>query len=149
MESKTIQKYKNKSVSDLLGLATKYFNLYIRLRDTDEYRKGNCISSGRPLKIPSTNSHAGHLYSAGDYPLLRFNEDNVHLQSLSDNYFKSGNQLAYVKNLIKKIGSERVIQLQKLADQSKRINYKWDRFELIDIIEKYKVKSRELKKEKI
>ena len=111
MESSVIQKYKNKTVSHLLNIATKHFNLFIRLRDTDENGFGRCISSGQPLRVPSSNAHAGHFYSGGKYPELKFNEDNVHLQGKSDNYFNGGNQLEYRKNLVKKIGIERVEQL--------------------------------------
>lgn len=146
MDVKSIQKYSKYTVPQLIKKATQYFNLYIRLRDTDENGIGKCISSGRTIKIPSRNSHAGHYYSAGSNPLLRFNEDNVHLQSLSDNYFKSGNQLEYRKNLIKKIGLDRVEKLECVAQIKKP--FKWDRFVLIEIIETYKARSNQLKKSK-
>lgn len=134
-----LKKYAKKSVPALLVTATKYFNRYIRLRDSED-GYGTCISSGRPLKVPHYTSQAGHFYSAGHYPSLRFNEDNVHLQSLSDNYFKSGNLLEYRKNLEKKIGTERLKELDLLAEMGKRHSFKWDRFSLIDIIETYKEK---------
>lgn len=149
MEAITLRKYQNKTVAKLKITAQKWFNLFIRLRDTDENGFGRCISSGKPLKIPSENAQAGHFYSAGHYPILRFNEDNVHLQGKSDNYFKSGNLNEYRKNLIAKIGIDRVEVLDGVADFSKRQNFKWDRFELIEIIEKYKTKAKELQKTKI
>ena len=52
--------------------------------------------------------HAGHYRSIGAAAHLRFNEDNVHKQSGEQNVYKSGNIEAYRKNLIKKIGLERV-----------------------------------------
>ena len=143
MHAKLIQKYKDKTVGHLKNTATTYFNRYIRLRDSPG-GYGNCISSGQILKVPSDNAQAGHFYSAGHYPELRFNEDNVHLQGKSDNYFKSGNLLEYRKNLIKKIGIERVEALDQIAAQSKRTSFKWDRFTLIEIIEKYKFKIKNL-----
>lgn len=143
MDSKIIQKYKSKSLPKLLETATKYFNKYIRLRDSKD-GIGKCISSGKFLKVPSMNAQAGHYYSAGHYPLLRFNEDNVHLQGKSDNYFKSGNLLEYRKNLIKKIGIERVEKLDQIAEESKSIRFKWNRFEVIEIIETYKLKLKNL-----
>ena len=91
----------------------------------------------------SENCQAGHYYSAGSYPQIEFNEDNVHLQGKSDNYFKSGNQLEYRKNLIKKIGSERVETLDRLSSQR---GFKHDRFTLIDIIVTYQKKVKELEK---
>lgn len=139
MNSKTVQKYSNKSISQLKSLATKHFNLFIRERDTDGYGLGRCISSGKPLRIPSKNAHAGHFYSGGKYPLLKFNEDNVNLQGKSDNYFNGGNLLEYRKNLINKIGIDRVELLDRLASMSKQTTFKLDRFFLIEIIEKYSI----------
>lgn len=137
MDAKIIKKYKDKSIKKLLDRATFYFNRFIRDRDSED-GYGVCISSGGHLKVPSSNAHAGHFYSGGKYPSLKFNEDNVHLQGKSDNYFNGGNLLEYRKNLIKKIGQDRVDDLDMLADQSKRTIFKWDRFFLIEIIEKYK-----------
>ena len=141
MEAKTISKYSKKTVQQLLKLATRHFNTYIRQRDSED-GFGRCISSGRPLVVPSQNAQAGHYYSAGKYPLLRFDEDNVHLQSKSDNYYMSGNLLEYRKNLIKKIGLEKVERLDRIAEMSKGRAHKWDRFHLIEIIDKYKHKNR-------
>lgn len=138
MNVDTIQKYKHKSLPSLLNTATFHFNKFIRERDTDDTGFGCCISSGKPLRVPSANSQAGHFYSAGKFPELRFNEDNVHLQGKSDNYFNSANLLEYRKNLIKKIGIERVEKLDFIVAVNKRQVYKWDRFFLISVIEKYK-----------
>ncbi len=149
MDVKTIKKYSKYSVSKLLRKATDAFNEFIRYRDSepigDGKRHGRCISSGKRLIVPSVNAQAGHFYSAGHYPLLRFDEDNVHLQGKSDNYFKSGNELDYRKNLIKKIGQEKVDRLDQLSEWGKGKVHKWDRFYLIEVIEKYKIKVKELK----
>ena len=139
---------KNKSIPQLLKLATKYFNRYIKLRDTNCIGVGYCISSGHPLKYGTEEAQAGHFYSADKYPQLRFNEDNVHLQSRSDNYYKEGNPKKYKIKLIKKIGKERVQALEETAERSKRENFKWDKFELIEIIETYKQKCKELEQTK-
>jgi len=146
MESKILQKYSKYTVSQLLKQATLHFNLYIRLRDTDENGYGKCISSGRTIKIPDRNSHAGHYIAHGSCSALRYNEDNVHLQSLSDNYFKSGNQLEYRKNLKRKIGAEKLEELENALSIKKP--FRWDRFTLIDLVETYKAKSKALKKTK-
>ena len=138
---------KRESIPRLLDIAKRHFNLFIRLRDTDENGVGYCISSGKILIVPSTNAHAGHFYPS-TVSNLRFNEDNVHLQSKGDNYFKHSNALEYRKNLIKKIGQERVDRLDFLADYYKKHGHKWDRFTLIDVIETYKEKVKLLKKQK-
>lgn len=129
MDAKTIQKYKKYSVADLKKLAQKYFNAFIRKRD-----KGQpCISCGS-----GTPSQASHLYSAGHYNALRFNEDNVHLACVRCNYFLAGNLIEYRKRLEKKIGKERLLALD---EQAVNKAYKFDRFTLINLIETYKLKS--------
>ena len=137
MDAKTIQKYKKKTIKQLLAIATLHFNRFIRGRDSvDGF--GRCISSGQSLNVPSMNAQAGHYYPAGKYPRLRFNENNVHLQGKSDNYFASGNLINYRKNLIKKIGEDKVKELDLIAEMDKKTPFKWDRIFLIETIEKYK-----------
>lgn len=143
MEVKTINKYKNKSIPALRKTAKKWFNLFIRLRDTDADGYGHCISSGQVLRLNTENCQAGHYYSGGKYPSLEFNEYNVNLQGKSDNYFNSGNLIEYRKRLIDKIGEENVLELDRIAEQSKKTHYKHDRFFLIEVIEKYKIKVKE------
>lgn len=146
MNANEIRKYQKWTIPKLLKRAEFYFNLYVRLRDTDDDGYGKCISSGKSLKTPSKNAHAGHFYASGSVPTLKFNEMNVHLQGLSDNYFKSSNALEYRKNLIKKIGIEEVERLDLLADSYKRTGHKWDKFFLIETILKYREKCKELAK---
>lgn len=148
MNSNTIQKYKGKSITQLKKLAEKHFNKFVRLRDSDANGFGICISSGQVLRVPSVNAHAGHFYSSGKFPSLKFNEHNCNLQGKSDNYFNGGNLLEYRKNLIKKIGFVNVENLDFLASQSKQVNFKWDKFYLIEVIETYKIKCKELEKTK-
>ena len=137
MDSNLIKKYKNKTIKQLLAIATTRFNRFIRERDSVD-GWGKCISSKQNLRVPSMNAQAGHYYPAGKYPRLRFNEDNVHLQGKSDNYFASGNLINYRKNLIEKIGIERVEKLDLIAEMDKRTPFKWDRYFLVETIEKYK-----------
>jgi hypothetical protein len=121
--------YRNKTVAQLIKIAVRHFHLYIRNRDQGK----PCISCSKKTKL-----QAGHFYSAGKHPQLRFNEDNVHGQCLSCNYYMSANLLNYRINLIDKIGMDRVYDLEQTVELSKKQSYKWDRFELVDIIEKYK-----------
>jgi len=149
MESTTIKRYKGKSYSQLRERAKHYFHKFIRLRDTDDYGYGNCISSGQPLRFGTINCQAGHYKSAGKYKALEFNEDNVNLQGKSDNYFNGGNESDYRYFLVQKIGPERVSELERLALISKRTPFREDRFLMIEIIEKYKAKCKELAKTKM
>lgn len=143
MNSNQIKKYKSKSYSQLHATAKKWFNLFIRLRDTDEFGIGYCIVTGQRLKLGTESAQAGHYFASGKYKTLEFNEDNVHLQSKQDNYF-GHDFAAYTANLIKKIGMERFEKLQFLAAYEKQHGFKQDRFTIIDVIETYKVKCKEL-----
>lgn len=149
MEAKIIQKYKSKSLPALRRTAKTWFNKFIRLRDTDDYGYGNCISSGQGLKYGNEMCQAGHFYSGGDFPSLEFHEHNVNLQGKSDNYFNGANLLQYRKNLINKIGIEAVEELELLAAASKRKPFKHDRFRFIEVIEEYKGKCKILLKDKM
>lgn len=138
MDYKKYDKYAQK---ELKSKAVRIFNSWVRNRD-----KGlGCISCGSLNQI-----QAGHFYSAGKHDSMRFEEDNVNSQCKHCNYFMSGNLLNYRKNLINKIGLERVERLDMLAELSKRKRYhKWDRITLIHIIEKYKpCKEKNLQKSK-
>jgi hypothetical protein len=69
-------------------------NLIVRLID-----KGcNCISSNRPYR---EDDQAGHMYSVGSTPALRFNLLNLWSQSIRDNMHNSGNLLNYREMVIK------------------------------------------------
>ena len=138
MDYKKYDKYAQKELKEK---AVRIFNSWVRNRDAGL----GCISCGSFNQI-----QAGHFYSAGKHDSMRFEEDNVNSQCKHCNYFMSANLLNYRKNLIKKIGAERVERLDMLAELSKRKRYhKWDRFTLIHIIEKYKpCKEKNLQKSK-
>ena len=148
MDSNTILKYKNKKYKDLKKTAVKWFNKFIRLRDCDENGYAICISSGQSLRYGSPNYHAGHFIPAGSCEALRFNEDNVHGQGKSDNYWKSANLIEYRKRLIEKIGLRKVQELEFIKDQYKKISFKRTRISLIEVIETYKAKCKELEQTK-
>jgi len=148
MKSDIIQKYSKKSYSQLHKTAKRWFHKYIKLRDTDEYGYGNCIATGERLKYGTEKAQAGHFFAAGKHKALEFNEDNVNMQSKQDNYF--GHDFAsYSMNLINKIGMERMKQLDQKARASKKGFFKEDKYLMIEIIEKYKQKVKELAKTKM
>jgi hypothetical protein len=148
MDANIINKYSNKSYSALHRTAKRWFHKFIKLRDTDDNGYGNCIATGQKLMYGTEMAQAGHYFAAGKYKSLEFNEDNVHLQSKQDNYY-GHDFAAYSVNLIEKIGFDRFEKLNQLSLISKREAFKEDRFLMIDIIEKYKAKVKELAKEKM
>ena len=116
----------------------KVFNEWIRLRD-----KGlPCISCDRPMNGKKT--HAGHLYSVGFFPELRFDPDNCHAQCEWCNIHLHGNGALYRMNLVKKIGPERLQMLDKRAGVPK--NYMTH--EISELLEYYKYRVKEKKKKK-
>jgi len=122
------EKYLKYSISDLIAIAQKHFNAYIRKRDIDK----GCISCGAKI------TEAGHYYSAGSCSLLRFNEKNVHGQCYACNEILDANLIEYRKGLISRFDEKTVLELDYIADIYKKIQFKWDKIELIEIIDKYK-----------
>lgn len=92
---------KAKTLTDWLNDAQRVFNSFIRARDSQK----PCISSGRPL---TGKFDAGHLRTVKSAPQCRFDEDNVHGQTVHDNRDLSGNALEFRRRLIERIGQERV-----------------------------------------
>ncbi|MGJ7529838.1 recombination protein NinG [Variovorax sp. GB1P17] len=97
-------------ISDLIKLAQRVFNAFIRERD--RLAGHPCISSGRALDWSGNAVDAGHYRSTGAASHLRFNEDNCHAQSKHDNQWLAGNAVDYRINLIRRIGLERVEALE-------------------------------------
>lgn len=125
MTADQINRYRKVTTPRLRIKAAARFRAMIRKRD-----EGNCcISCGSPHP-----NQAGHYYSAGHYPELEFNPDNVHLQCTRCNMYLSGNLIEYRKGLIRKIGGDRVEQLDTIVAIYKHTGYKHDRLNLIEIL---------------
>lgn len=126
---------KLKTKSGYLKDVQKVFNQYIRLRDKHQ----PCISCGTNANV---KYDAGHFYSVGAYPNLRFNEDNVHKQCSNNcNVKKSANIHEYRPRLIEKIGQERFDELERLKNIKKHYSIP----ELIELKEFYKNKIKSCK----
>lgn len=142
MEAKIIHKYKDKSHPWLMKKAQEVTNKYVRLRDSfpqhvvykERYFK--CIACGKDKS--TKQMQAGHFYTVGKYSVLRFNLSNVNGECVYCNYYSGDHLVKYQDYLIEKIGQEEFDKLKFWADQSKGKLHKYDRFTLIDIIEKRK-----------
>lgn len=105
-KEKKIRKEKLMSRSEWLNICQKVFNTYIRMKEQNEA----CISCGTKANVQYA---AGHFFSVGAFPNVRFDEDNVHKQC--NNYCNcklSGNIVNYRPALIKKIGQKRFDELE-------------------------------------
>lgn len=123
------------TLSDWLKIAQTHFNAFIRERD-----KGLCcIACQKPIK---GMVHAGHYFSVGAFPELRFDEDNVHSSCNQCNTYFAGNLIEYGENLPKKIGTERYEALKARRNIPKQYTIP----EIKELIELYKKKLRDLKK---
>ena len=117
-----------KTANDYLKIAQQVFNKFIRVRDAGL----NCISCNKPCK----KENAGHYYSQGGHSAVRFDEDNVHLQCEACNTYLSGNLLNYQIGIEKRIGAQKLLNLQAKAHEVK----KWTKDELKELIAEYKNK---------
>lgn len=114
------------------------FNAYIRERDKFK----PCISSNSPWQ---RGFEAGHFFTVKQYTALRFDEDNVHGQSIGDNRFKEGNNEDYSVNLVNRIGKERYDKLMERASLSKQTVKQWSLYELQEIRKEYINKLKQLR----
>jgi hypothetical protein len=131
-ETKTRMKQDLKTLQDWLKETQTIFNKYIRLRDNGL----TCVS----CQLPPKKKNAGHYFSSGGHSNVRFDEDNVHLQCEACNTFLSGNLLNYQIGIQKKIGAQKLLELQERAHVTK----KWTIDELKEIIKEYKSKIKEI-----
>ena len=118
---------------DYLKLFQTVFNTYIRERDKDL----PCISCG---KNNEKQFHAGHYRSVGSCPELRFEELNVWRQCATCNTYLHGNLIEYRKELINRIGVEKVEWLEGYQPSNKMLIS-----EIKEKIKEYKTKINSLK----
>ena len=125
-----VMKSDSRSLIELRNLARVSFQIYIRQRDKDL----PCISCNKS----DAKWDAGHYLKAEIYTKLIFNEDNVHKQCSYCNLQLAGNLIEYRKGLVKKIGINKVQELEDMADSSR--SYKFTKEELITLAKNYKLK---------
>jgi hypothetical protein len=129
-------KARTMTTSDHIQICQRVFNAFIRMRDKDL----PCISCGTRASVQYA---AGHFYSVGSYPNLRFNEDNVHKQcNRKCNMALSGNLLAYREGLIDRIGIDRFNAL----DAIKHVPVHYTIDDVKNLIQQYKNKIKQLEK---
>jgi hypothetical protein len=129
-------KCKAKSLPKLKAELQTVFNTFVRERDKDQ----PCISCG----LPKETKQAGHYFAVKGYDSLRFDEDNVHGECSGCNCFDESHLIGYGDNLIERIGVDRYERLRQRAAEYKKNGYKWTRSELLEKIEYYKQKIKEL-----
>jgi hypothetical protein len=122
--------WKDKPTKDMINhVQSSIVNPYIRERDQVNF--GVSISDNGPI------SDAGHYFSRGAKPGMRFNIQNIHGQSRSGNSFKGGDQINYRSGLVERFGIEYVEELEFMAKVSAGVK-SLDRLNVILIAETYK-----------
>ena len=120
---------------DYLKMLQVVFNNYIRLRDKDKH----CISCGKPL---IGKYDAGHYFSVGGYPNVRFDEFNVWGQCVACNQHKHGAIHEYTQGLVKRIGET---EFNLLRERAYQMPLKLSIVEIKEKIKEYKFKIKQLK----
>ncbi len=116
--------------SDYIKILQQLINRYVRQRD------GNfCISCNKQV---SGKIDAGHMFSVGNYPSVRFDLRNISSQCIKCNQYNGGSLLEYRKHLIEKIGIEEFEDLERLAHQNRQFTVN----EIKEMIETYKQKTK-------
>lgn len=125
-----------KTLPKLQADLQKLVNEYVRYRDAGL----PCISCN--AKLDKDNVNAGHYLPAGYYPAIRYDLKNINNQCIECNHHRGGNRTEYRDGLIKKIGLAEVESLEARRHESR----KYSRIEILELIDLYKAKVKEIKK---
>ena len=122
------------------------FSKYIRLRDSTlvgDERIGVCITCRKQIgAVGRRTGQAGHFISRR-FMSTRYDEKNVHLQCARCNMWGAGEQYLYSIEVDKLYGAGTAQQLHEKANSTIKITEQ----ELIDLIEIYKEKIKDIDKD--
>lgn len=135
------RKPSGKRIADPVKKLDKVFSAYIRLRDAMPNGCFRCISCGQIKRFEQGD--CGH-YHSRTHMGTRWEPDNCNMECRSCNRVSSDHLIGYRRNLIEKIGLDRVNRLEVLARSSKH----WQDFELKDKIEYFTREVKRLRVEK-
>ena len=134
-------KKRTKRKPDLVKKLDRVFSLYIRLRDAMPSGFVRCISCGKIKRFEDVD--CGHYFSR-THMATRFDEDNCNAECRSCNRMSADHLIGYRKNLVAKIGLNRIDRLDVLAHSQKH----WLDSELEEKIRYYTAEVRRLTQEK-
>jgi hypothetical protein len=130
------------SISKLKKELDKWFSLYIRLRDANDFGLVQCFTCG-VVKPYNKGMQCGHFQSRS-HLATRFDEVNCQPQCVGCNMFKQGEQYKFALNIDAKYGEGTAQELQFLSKTTLKIT----RVEYNEKISYYKEAVNNLKKEK-
>ena len=113
-EEKRVLREKKKELmtrSDYEKILQSIINSIVRIVDIDR----GCISCDHGWNEPfKRQRHAGHRYSIGAYPAIRFNLFNIFGQCSVCNNYLSGNETNFDKGILKHWGREYLDKLEEI-----------------------------------
>ena len=109
-----------KTISKLKKELDKWFSLYIRLREANEYGMIQCFTCGivRGYKDGMQNGH----FQSRKHLATRFDEENCQVQCIKCNMFSQGEQFKFGINLDVKYGEGTAEELEFLARNTLKIS---------------------------
>ena len=109
-----------KTISKLKKELDKWFSLYIRLREANEYGMIQCFTCGivRGYKDGMQNGH----FQSRKHLATRFDEENCQVQCIKCNMFSQGEQFKFGLNLDVKYGEGTAEELEFLARNTLKIS---------------------------
>lgn len=125
------RKHDEKSIPELIKLATIVFNKWIRIRDS---KRGFFICISCNQKKDLKDLQAGH-FIPSTFASTRFNPLNVNGECISCNCHDPEHLVGYRRNLEEKLGTGVIEVLEEIS----RRPHKWEREELLGIIKAYKL----------
>jgi uncharacterized CHY-type Zn-finger protein len=138
LKADAVKRQDMRSKPQLVALAQKAFNKFIRARDAGK----PCISCGKPLQAATVGGafDCGHYRSVGSAVHMRFVEDNAHGQCKHCNRHLAGNHVAYRAGLIERIGLHSVELIER--DNTLR---KYTKEGLQEVARHYNAEAKQLK----
>lgn len=129
----------HKSLAVLISELDEVYSLYIRLRDTDSFGYGKCITCGGRLHYRDGDCGHGIVRM---FIATRFDERNCGLQCRSCNRYEGGETKAFAAAIDQKHGQGTWEYLQSLS----KTTVKLTRPEVEEMVNYYREKVRQMKK---
>ena len=135
------KKTRAKKPVDLTKKLDKVFSAYIRLRDSMPNGCFRCISCGQIKRFEQGD--CGH-YHSRTHMATRWEPDNCHMECRGFNRASADHLIGYRRNLVEKIGLDRVNRLEMMAHSQKH----WLDFDLQEKIDYFTREVKRLSAEK-
>ena len=112
-----------KTISKLKKELDKYFSLFIRLREANEYGFCQCFTCGKVGHYKTGGMQNGHFQSR-KHMATRFDEENCQVQCVACNMFRQGEQYRFGLELDAKYGEGTSEELEFLARTINKVSRK-------------------------